>query len=626
MDRDGNENSTSPSPQHPISTDSPAPNFPSTSTQASPIRSEQSHMGCVEDEKEDLTDEEVNKSQDSSMSSSPVPPLHHPSETTDSQATATVVQSVNPTRRELEEKQLLKLLSEVQQALSKNFEKFAQPKLKKLKLLLRLRVPIGENIINDISKDTLFQLDHDNYLTFFSYQAVVEGERDENAPDNLSQLHRELLNLMVSLSKDRFLSNKAILSSLRMDERHGLTDNDLLEETFKTHNINFFEVPKNQPTPSTGTPKKSAKRETVFVHGAQRFDEIYDTDIEDVAHMKQQEMPRMSFASQVLRNEILFRAVTGDIILWSLIFKKNFAYQKSEKNMQIFVFQELHHQIFPRHPHQQRLQMVVPAPSRPPQVILLPQLPTPKPLKDGHLQLMQFELQAEKNKEKSEKENELKKMKESHQKLLEKCTEMDKRLNEEATARKAAKNPGNTAPVGINDYLPAEMFSYGSLVQETQKKFNALEPLGDELAALKKNIEDLEKEAGRSANKIKEHQRTAGTFANSIPDGKFLSLLSILQHRKRQASHEQGLKSLPTGWYSRLNNLTENEMERLNEWLEKFEKQVMGALRQRINIKAADSFQRIFTFFEQLIEKALHRKMRHITADELQQKLRQKDL
>ncbi|EGT58311.1 hypothetical protein CAEBREN_13184 [Caenorhabditis brenneri] len=57
-------------------------------------------------------------------------------------------------------------------------------------------------------------------------------------------------------------------------------------------------MPKNQPTPSTGTPEKSAKRE----HGAQRFDEIYDTDIEDVAHMKQQKMPRMSFASQVLRN------------------------------------------------------------------------------------------------------------------------------------------------------------------------------------------------------------------------------------------------------------------------------------------------------------------------------------
>ncbi|CAL2052435.1 unnamed protein product [Caenorhabditis brenneri] len=89
---------------------------------------------------------------------------------------------------------------------------------------------------------------------------------------------------------------------------------------------------------------------------------------------------------------------------------------------------------------------------------------------------------------------------------------------------------------------------------------------------------------------------------------------------------EQGLKSMLTGWYSRLNNLTENVIDRLNEWLEKFEKQVMGALRQRINIKATDSSQRIFTFFEQLIAKALHRKMRHITADELQQKLRQKDL
>ncbi|EGT58259.1 hypothetical protein CAEBREN_18964 [Caenorhabditis brenneri] len=112
----------------------------------------------------------------------------------------------------------------------KDFEKFSQPKLEKLKLLLRLRVPIGENIINDISKDTLFQLDHDNCLTFFSYQAVVEGERDENAPDNLSQLHRELLNLMVSLSKDRFLSNEAILNSLGVDGRHGLTDKELLEE------------------------------------------------------------------------------------------------------------------------------------------------------------------------------------------------------------------------------------------------------------------------------------------------------------------------------------------------------------------------------------------------------------
>ncbi|CAL2048095.1 unnamed protein product [Caenorhabditis brenneri] len=333
---------------------------------------------------------------------------------------------------------------------------------------------------------------------------------------------------------------------------------------------------------------------------------------------------------------------------------------------------------------------MVPNPIRPPQVILLPQLPTPKPLKDGHLQLMQFKLQfrslsrkmtsksllehekkifefkqrmkkinlklEEKNKEKSEKGEELEKMKESHRILTAECSAMDKKINKEAAARKAAKNPGNIAP------------------KKHKKKFNALEPLGDELAALKKNIEDLVKEKQRLQDTIKEHLRTARTFANSIPDGKFLSLLSILQHRKRQArvlelgdyfkqnslllpeadkqefleflpkfvglikkdanmmkkmetvQDEQGLKSLPTGWYSRLNNLTENEMERLNEWLEKFEKQVMGALRQRINIKAADSFQRIFTFFEQLIEKALHRKMRHITADELQQKLRQKDL
>ncbi|EGT50095.1 hypothetical protein CAEBREN_02555 [Caenorhabditis brenneri] len=89
---------------------------------------------------------------------------------------------------------------------------------------------------------------------------------------------------------------------------------------------------------------------------------------------------------------------------------------------------------------------------------------------------------------------------------------------------------------------------------------------------------------------------------------------------------EQGLKSVLSGWYDRLNNLTENEMDRLNEWLVKFEKQVLGALRQRINIKAADSSQRVFTFFEQLIERTLHRKMRRITADEVQKKLRQKDL
>ncbi|CAL2052437.1 unnamed protein product [Caenorhabditis brenneri] len=117
---------------------------------------------------------------------------------------------------------------------NERFREIQSAKLEKLKLLLRLRVPIGENIINDILKDTLFQLDHDNCLTFFSYQAVVEGERDENAPDNLSQLHRELLNLMVSLSKGvRFLSNEAILNSLGMDGRYGLTDKELLEEIEK---------------------------------------------------------------------------------------------------------------------------------------------------------------------------------------------------------------------------------------------------------------------------------------------------------------------------------------------------------------------------------------------------------
>ncbi|EGT59153.1 hypothetical protein CAEBREN_11778 [Caenorhabditis brenneri] len=141
-----------------------------------------------------------------------------------------VIERVEKTGKELEEKQFLKLRSEAQLALSKNFEKLVQPKAEKLKFLRKLRVPVGENIRNDISKDTLFQLDHNDCITFFCYQAVRRGKRDENAPDNLSQLHRVLLNSMVSLSNGRFLSNKAILNSLRMDERRGLTDNELLNE------------------------------------------------------------------------------------------------------------------------------------------------------------------------------------------------------------------------------------------------------------------------------------------------------------------------------------------------------------------------------------------------------------
>ncbi|CAL2043777.1 unnamed protein product [Caenorhabditis brenneri] len=145
-----------------------------------------------------------------------------------------VIKKVEMAGRELDKVQLLKLLTEAQLALSKNFEKFAQPKLKKLKLLLRLRVPVGDNIKKEISTDTVYQLDHDHCIKFFCYQAVRGGEKDKEAPDNLSQLHRELLDAMVVLSKRvGFLSNEAILDSLGMDGRHGLTDKELLEELEK---------------------------------------------------------------------------------------------------------------------------------------------------------------------------------------------------------------------------------------------------------------------------------------------------------------------------------------------------------------------------------------------------------
>ncbi|CAL2039754.1 unnamed protein product [Caenorhabditis brenneri] len=153
----------------------------------------------------------------------------------------------------------------------------------KLTALYKFKIPLPDYLIEEISKDSIFQLDAQNLLVFCSYHGKNIGQRNKEMLDNLNSFQHELLAVMRNLSKDKkeYWSNAYISSCVMVDKRNGYSEEQLIQEI---ENVKKFIASNDKVSYSTRLRILQATRTAVSKEFLFNVSKVFvvETDVNDV--------------------------------------------------------------------------------------------------------------------------------------------------------------------------------------------------------------------------------------------------------------------------------------------------------------------------------------------------------